>query len=227
MEMMVNGASVYEIVLTENTIGYVAVNDKIIVEFFVEEKYISASNHIFATILKDLAIARVYCKSFDFLLLNSCVSHLKNFEVIGTLFRNYLETPNYFTGKLSVREAVEADLPFLLDQKDGLYETPQELETFVKQRSVLMFSEESFLVGCGYLIKIHDKWNYFDIGMWVNPDYRNLGHATQIISYLKHVCIQNNWKPIAGCAADNLASQKTLEKNGFYSIHKLIDFKAL
>lgn len=227
MEMLACGSAFYEITLSGSTAGYVAINNKILVEFYLDEKYIPSGTETFAAVLKELSVTSVYCKSFDFLLLSLCTLHVKKFEVIGTLFRDYISTPNYFTGKLSVREATERDMPFLLEQKDGLYETPRELETFVKQRCVLMFLEGSNLVGCGYLVRIHERWNYYDIGMWVNPDFRKRGFATQIISYLKHFCIQNHWKPIAGCAADNLASQKTLEKNGFYSKHKLIDFKIL
>lgn len=226
MEMLVAESVCYRIEEPGNVIGYVAVtSEKILVEYYLNEEFIGKNNSIFNFILKELAIAEVYCKSFDAVLLDSCLLSFKNFEIIGTLFRNYTSTPNFYLKDMVVKTAEEADIPFLLEQKDGLYETPQELETFVNRRCVLMFFKNNNLIGCGYLIKIHLQWNYYDIGMWVNPDYRKQGSAVQIISYLKHFCIHNNWKPICGCAFDNIASQKTLEKNGFYSKFKLLEFR--
>jgi len=42
---------------------------------------------------------------------------------------------------------------------------------------------------------------------------------------LRAYAIENGMKPSFGCAIDNIASQKTLEKSGFISKHKLIDFR--
>jgi predicted GNAT family acetyltransferase len=61
--------------------------------------------------------------------------------------------------------------------------------------------------------------------MWVNPQYRRQGIATKIISYLKNNCIDSNQRPICGCAYENFASQKTLEKAGFVSKYKLLGFE--
>jgi len=74
------------------------------------------------------------------------------------------------------------------------------------------------------LIRVHADWDYYDIGMWVHPNFRKLGIATVIVSWLKDKYLKNNWKPICGCAIDITGSQKTLEKNGFVSKYKLIEF---
>lgn len=225
LELLVEESVCYRIEDYGIVMGYAAVNKgNILVEYYLKEEFITRNSSILQFILKELAITKVYCKSFDAVLLDSCLLNFKNFEIIGTLFRNYAETPDFYSNDLFVKTADEADLPFLLEQKDGLYETPQELETFVNRRCVLMFFKNDNLIGCGYLIKIHPQWDYYDIGMWVNPDYRKQGFAVKIISYLKHLCIRNGWKPICGCAFDNIASQKTLEKNGFYSKFKLVEF---
>lgn len=225
MEMLVEESVCYQIEDTGIVFGYASVTkENILVEYYLKEEFIVRNSSIFNFILKELAITKVYCKSFDAVLLDSCLLSFKKFGVNGTLFRHYIPTPDFYQNDMVVKTAEEADIPFLLEQKDGLYETPQELETFVNRRCVLMFFKNSSLIGCGYLIKIHPQWDYYDIGMWVNPDYRKQGYAIQIISYLKHLCILNGWKPICGCAFDNIASQKTLEKNGFYSKFKLLEF---
>jgi RimJ/RimL family protein N-acetyltransferase len=67
--------------------------------------------------------------------------------------------------------------------------------------------------------------DFYDIGMWVNCDFRNKGYAARIIAHLKGYCLEHNVVPICGCAVDNLASRKTLEKNGYISKHDLIEFE--
>ena len=40
-----------------------------------------------------------------------------------------------------------------------------------------------------------------------------------IISHLKESCLKAGYTPIAGCAADNVASRRTLERCGFMTKH--------
>ena len=61
--------------------------------------------------------------------------------------------------------------------------------------------------------------------MWVNSAFRNKGYATRIIANLKGYCLKNNIFLTCGCDIDNIASKKTLEKNGFISKHDLLEFR--
>lgn len=225
LEMLVEDSEYFSISRDAITIGYaIKTRDNILVEFYLKDEFVPDSQIVFGRIIDSLSITKVYCKSFDHLLLVCCLSYGAAYKIIGTLFRDYLNTKEFPPDGMTIRVADHSDYDFLLQQKDGLYETPEELNKFVNGGNISMFLKDGRLVGCGYLIRVHDRWDCYDIGMWVNPDYRNLGIATQIISYLKNVCLENNWTPQCGCAVDNIASQKTLEKTGFISKHKLIEF---
>lgn len=225
LEMMVENSACYTIIGNGISVGYAILTmDNILVEFYLIEEFIHHSDDYFKTLIHELSVSKIYCKSFDYLLLTCCLRNSFGYTLEGTLFRNYIETNAFPVDDLTIRYADYTDYPFLLQQKDELYETPQELETFVKGHNIIMFHKNNQLLGCGYLIKIHPNWNYYDIGMWVNTDFRKQGVATRIISYLKDTCLKNNWRPICGCAIDNVASKKTLEKNGFRSKHSLIKF---
>lgn len=225
LEMLVEDSEYFSISRDAITIGYaIKTRDNILVEFYLKDEFVPDSQIVFGRIIDSLSITNVYCKSFDHLLLVCCLSYGAAYKIIGTLFRDYLNTKEFPPDGMTIRVADHSDYDFLLQQKDGLYETPEELNKFVNGGNISMFLKDGRLMGCGYLIRVHDRWNCYDIGMWVNPDYRNLGIATQIISYLKNVCLENSWRPQCGCAVDNIASQKTLEKNGFISKHKLIEF---
>jgi RimJ/RimL family protein N-acetyltransferase len=225
LELMVPDATKYQVKDHEEIIGYAIItSEKILIEFHLIEKCIPHCNEIFKYLMEQLLVKSIYCKSFDFILLNCCLVQSLPYKLIGAHYRNYFYTEIRISPDLTHRLAQEDDIPFLLKQEDGLYETQDELKMFVKGRNISMFYADEKFVGCGFMIRVHPDWDYFDIGMWVNPLYRKQGYALQIISVLKETCLKNNHKPICGCDIDNIASQKTLEKCGFYSKYKLIGF---
>jgi len=225
LEMLVEDSSIYKIDYHNESIGYaIKTVDDILIEFYIIDRFIPYISNFFQTILNVLTIQKIYCKSFDYLLLNCCLMNSYSYKLIGSLFRDYEATEKQTSYDLTIRFAENNDYSYLLQQEGELYETPEELKRFINGKNVIMFLRDAQLLGCGYLIKVHDHFDYYDIGMWVNPQYRKQGIATFIISYLKDTCLTNHWSPICGCAIENIASQKTLEKNGFVSKHKLIEF---
>ncbi|MDD4645776.1 MAG: GNAT family N-acetyltransferase [Bacteroidales bacterium] len=225
LELLVEESDCLVITLDRNAIGYfIKTKDNILVEFYLTDDYISEGPSLFLDIIRKYSIRSVYCKTFDSLLLNCCLMYSTGYKIIGTLFRSFNDTECYKIDGLTHRIAGEPDYPFLLQQEDGLYETPEELERFVKGGNITMFLKDNELYGCAYLIRVHEDWDFYDIGMWVNPKFRHRGIATGIISYLKETCLKHHWNPVAGCAYENTASQRTLEKNGFTSKYKLLEF---
>ena len=89
-------------------------------------------------------------------------------------------------------------------------------------RMILMYEKDGVLLGVW--ISYPDK-EILDVGMWVNPVFRRQGYATLIISHLKETCLKAGYTPIAGCAADNIVSRRTLEKCGFMTKHCAIVFE--
>lgn len=226
LELMAENADYYLLEPGGETAGYAIVtSENILVEFFVKGRYIAGCHLYFDKILSDLQVKKVYCKSFDSLLLNCCLERFKTYKSAGTLFRDFFQTEKEDLEGITIRVAEQQDIPFLLLQKDGLYETPDELKRFVSGKNISLFLKEDNLLGCSFLIRVCPDRDYYDIGMWVNPDFRRQGIATKIISYLKETCLSNGWKPICGCAYENIASRKALEKNGFFSKYKLLEFE--
>ncbi len=92
-------------------------------------------------------------------------------------------------------------------------------------RMFLNFTKTNEFVGCGMVLRTHPDWNFCDLGVWVNPSKRGNAIGSQIILNLREFAINNNMKPSCGCAIENIASQKTIEKSGFVSKYKLINFR--
>lgn len=63
------------------------------------------------------------------------------------------------------------------------------------------------------------KQNYKSAEIWykLNPDYWNKGYATEVVKQILNFCFKNLklHRVIAGCAIENIASIRVLEKTGF------------
>lgn len=222
-----NGGQYYRIWIDDvHEAGYFILNkDGVLIEFYLAQEYLTRKEEVFSKALQTYSIRKVYCKTFDSILLICSQLFSRSAKVVFTVFRDYFNGANTESdSSIRIRLATEADISRLLSYDSGLYETPDELRYTVSNRMVYMFEKENSLIGCGYLIKILPDKNYYDIGMWVNPDFRSEGYAAMIISHLKKLCFSHGYIPVCGCRVDNVASRKTLEKTGFISKHAIIEF---
>ena len=65
---------------------------------------------------------------------------------------------------------------------------------------------------------------YGNIGYGVRPTERKKGYATQMLKYALEFCKEKHLKSvIVGCYKDNIASSKTIIKNGGILINEVAD----
>lgn len=133
---------------------------------------------------------------------------------------NFLDSANAV-----MRYAQIGDLPFLISQDDEVFEPKEHLEVNVNRKEIIICEKNSLIVGCGFLTRIAEDFDYFDLGVWVNPDHRRKGYAVWIMQYMRSLCLNSGWVPICGCSAENHASQKMLSKIGYVCNHKLLEFR--
>ena len=96
---------------------------------------------------------------------------------------------------------------------------------FIQNENVFQFYKNDEFIGCGMILRTHQDWDFCDLGVWVNPEKRGRSFGAQILLNLREFAIRNNMKPSCGCAIENLASQKIIEKSGFVSRYNLLSFK--
>lgn len=216
----------YSIESEGEEVGYfICSEERQLIEFYLIDAILNRKEEIFGRVLKEFQIKSAFCKSFDDVLMCCCHAFCQSCEVEGYLFRFYNnEIAVPLQDGITVRKAKEMDIPMLLTHDSDLYESPEELNYTVSNRMILMYEKDGILLGCGYLIRILPDKEFFDVGMWVNPAFRNQGYATMIISHLKDTCLKAGYTPVAGCAADNVASRRTLERCGFITKHCAIVF---
>jgi hypothetical protein len=229
IEIMINNSDCFLLQIDDKEIGYaIRNNNGVLIEFYLIKNYLPESNGSFRQVLKYLSITDIYCKSFDSLLLSNCLSSSLSYSVLGVMYRDYVEARIKKDPDLKMEKANLSSAGLLLSQDDSikeLFETEQQLTDFIQNENVFTFYKNDELIGCGMVIRTISGWNYCDLGVWVNPSKRGDGFGSQIILYLREYALKNNMNPSCGCAIENIASQRTIEKSGFVSRYKLINFK--
>ncbi len=216
-------------ILTDDghSLGYAIVTaSRTLIELHLVDGAVQNANKILLRVTDELDVDTILCKSFDGLLLSSCIESNLSYTIDGLLFRHVVPTPSYPLQGLLVRLATPADVPWLLSQSDEIFSNPEEVVQSVAANATHLFQEGDKLIGCGFLTRIHSQFNYFDLGMWVHPNFRRMGYATRIVSHLKQECLASGFNPACGCAYSNSISIKTLGRNGFYAKHLLLSFNA-
>ena len=230
LELMINNADFYLLEIEKVSVGYVIKNrDDVLIEFYVTNKYISKSNDLLKQVLNELSITEIYCKSFDFLLLNNCLLNSFPYAVVGVLYRDYVEALIEIDPEIKMQKSNLSSKKILLEQDNSikeLFATEQQLTEFVSKENVFEFYKNEELIGCGMVLKTNADWNFCDLGVWVNPSKRGNAFGAQIILKLSEFAISNDMKPSCGCAIENIASQQAIEKSGFISKYVLIKFTA-
>ncbi len=228
LELMVPNADLFIVQLDGSDVGYAIINsDGQLIEFYILPKYLAISQRVFLQLLESLPIKSVFCKSFDSLLLCNCLALSLPYAIEGVLYRDYTNPLITKDPDLRMLKATISSSQKLLQQDSSireLFETPQQLHQFVDKEFVFEFYKQDNLVGCGMVIRTHADWNFCDLGVWVNPAHRKMGIGSNILIYLREIAITNNMKPSCGCAIDNIASQKAIEKSGYVSRHRMIAF---
>lgn len=227
LELIVLESTHYLLEIDSSPIGYSIISiDNTMVELFIKDQYLPKYQEYFHKIIEELKVKRIYCKSFDDLLLSLCLKNSFPYKLNGYLFRDLIDNKIEKKTDLTYRFAKNSDLLFLLQQDDEVFEPKNQLNRFIANKEILLVQEETgSIIGCGFLTRIHPKYDYYDVGAWVNSNNRMRGYGTQIITYMLGICLENNWIPICGCDAQNRASQRMLNKVGFISKHTLIEFE--
>jgi RimJ/RimL family protein N-acetyltransferase len=175
-------------------------------------------------IMAELDVKTILCQTFDAQLLNACLLRGFSPRVLGRLYRHRLAAPDYPLEPLEVRQADPGDLPLLNAQEDEVFEPKSRLQQEVESGGVWLFYSAGTLAGCGFITRIHEGFDVFDLGVWTHPSCRGQGVARRIIAQLDRVCREWHGLGICGCDVTNGASQRVLAANGFLSLHSLLAF---
>lgn len=226
LELAVRDANIYMIHFNDEQIGYFLTNNEsVLIEYFIIQKYRFLADSIFMRIVDHFSITKGVCKSFDHLLLCCCVGLQKKTRVVGVLFRDYHPTgkKDQFSD-IAARQAAIEDEKHIIEVNEEVFDHDYEVLEYIHKKQLLIFEKEGTPIGFGIFSRVIEGRQDFDIGMLVEKNYRGQGVGQFIISFLADFCFSNGWRPVAGCAVENIGSRRTLEKAGFTAGHRMLEF---
>jgi len=209
--------------------GYLLLGEgKVLHEFFLEDRSLPLAENIFTKAIEELKVKKAVCQSWDHLFMSMCLLHFKAEKVIGYNFRDRIEPPGPIPD-LDPEERIATldDVDLLTRFRDGIFDDSEvkDIPYWIEKGGCTIYEDsDGSFIGYGMLNRTIDGRDWFDIGMYVRPECRKKGYGTWIIDRLADRCIMNGWRPTLGCAKDNMASKRTIEKAGFVSRHTMVEF---
>lgn len=224
VEQQVEKSNAFSIVTNLKPIGYILIGkDSTLLELYLEKQMLHLQHKVYLSLQQSNLFNKAWVKSFDPLLLNFCLQVGNYNRIVGYLFRDQINSALRLNRKVSFLSASKKDLGLIENFKWDFFVDEEEINVFFEKGTYLFYHEKEF-IGIGTIFNVHSSDKFFDIGVCVKPEHRKKGYGAQIVLQLKNLCYENNQKPICGCAADNIASKKTLEKAGFFSRHTLLEY---
>ncbi len=226
LELLVQKGKPFLISIGSHQIGYFILGqDATLLEYFLLPEYQTQADTVLEQIIHKYELKSALCKTFDHLLLSCCVQFQKQISVGGFLFREYRPNPNPpIFPDITHRLATMQDFPKLCAINVEIFEQDEEIREFIEKQRIFLFEKGQDLVGFGIFTRIIADRPEHDIGMLVDKPFQRQGYGQYIIRFLTDFCIENGWQPVCGCAYENTASRRTLEKAGFVSNHRLLHF---
>lgn len=203
--------------------AYVIVHGTQIVEFFVSPAFTNDAATIFDAARIATGAKVALCKSFDSQMLGPALTRPAKVTATGVLFRSFTDLPFKHDPDLVFRRAELSDITMVAAcNDDGFFEDTDEIERFVKTRTLHLLERNGELVGCGTTTRVIPGRPAIDLGMLVAHRERGKGYGSHIVAHLKNHVLEGGLAPVCGCAARNHASHRALMKAGFHGDHRLL-----
>ncbi len=208
-------------------LGYMAIDDGAVVEFYATDALLPQLNEVFQAAAAHGGAGSALIKSYDALALVAASGRAVRVTTVGVNCTAWIddrfEPPSGFTSRL----AGATDFSFLTELSPGLFERPEmEIPGHLAAGEITIYELGATPIGCGICTPVRAGADAFDLGVGVHPDRRRRGLGEQIIRHLKRRCLTELgvW-PTCGCAVENIASRRTLERAGFLTQHRVLELR--
>lgn len=208
------------------TIGYCSVHDgDTLIEFHLTPPNWVFGECVFEQLLAKTPVRRALVKSFDRLLFSSCVSLHKSMRTKGLLVRDLVlrELPSMPGLTFATRSAQLADLPAIMAIDQPVFRHPERLHRVVDAGYMQLFENEQGLLGFGIARPIIAGRPEVELGIAVDRPFRLKGYAVYMFRSLIDDCLVRGLVPVAGVAAENIASRSMGERVGMVARHRLLE----
>lgn len=226
--MVLPSGSCYEIKETE-LIGYFIVDENdTLLQFYVDDNCRNRITEIFEFVLKEQNIKSAFVGTFESQYLALCLDKNAKVTIDTFLYKELKSTEIQVPVEaINIEQASINDYAAILEfceNKVGLsgdWMKPY-YQNLLPQGSVYLFKIGDEIIGVGELRPSNSSIEFANLGMMVSKDFRKQNIGTYIMNQMK---LRANKKGLIGICSttfDNIASQKAIQKSGFYAYHRIL-----
>lgn len=223
--IIANGAC-YEIIQQE-AIGYLITSpDNILLQFYL---YTNKKNEaaVFKKCIDLLEIKTAHISTYEPCYLGRCLDLGLSYDVIALFYKH--------TDMIHINKPLD-DIKEVLAHSKHLAEAvdyavseggPRELLTvyynsLLKMKGLYIYKLNNKIIGTGELRTYSLSTKISNIGMTVSNHHRHKNIGSYILYRMTTLSYLNGLTPICGTDINNIVSQKTIEKCGYYPYHRAL-----
>lgn len=229
-ETLTDLAEHWEVRDKDQSIGYVCVDmDNQLLQFYVRPNWLKEGNLIFQEFIQQKDIKKALIGTNNPVCLSIAMHFQKSLQVHTYLFTDFFAV-HLEEGVGILKVVKEEDLINLVDFYHKSTGGPKDwltryLSNLMKKGEVFMLENEAEILGTCEVRKSTTNPKVADIGMIVSPTHRKKGLGTFLLGKAKAIAIQWEKTPICSCEKDNIGSLKSIQNNGFRSIHQMLSIE--
>lgn len=229
-ESFTNHAQHWQIQQDEAIIGYAAVNEEAcLLQFYLKPEWRPDGLPIFAAFIEAQNIRTALIGTNNPHCLSLALHFQKQVEVDTYLFSDFFPTePKEINGDL--RFAKKSDLSRIVDFCYMSMGAPREwlkgyIGDLIAKGEIQLLEEGGDIMGTCEVRKSESNPQVADVGMVVAPAQRKRGVGTYLLGRAKATALAWGRRPICSCEKGNIGSLKSIQKNGFRSVHQILRMK--
>lgn len=211
-------------------IGYASVDDgNRLLQFFVLPNWMHESLLVFQQFIQQEDIKEGLIGTNNPICLSVALHFQKSVEVNTYLFTDFLKV-NITEQEGELKMAVGNDLKRLIDFCHISMGGPKDwlkgyLGNLIEKKEVFLLEKEGEILGTCEVRISESEPSIADVGMIVSPNHRRKGIGTYLLGTAKKIALQWHKTPICSCEKDNIGSIKSIQKNGFRTVHQMLLMK--
>ncbi|MBO3698102.1 GNAT family N-acetyltransferase [Roseivirga sp. E12] len=221
-------ATKIEIRTSNQTIGYACLNsENQVLQCFIIERWLEHGKEVFDQLINEFKVTSALVGTNNPVFLALAMPFQQSVEQNTLLFYDALESKLSNSEKPPVQLAWENDQDRLVDFYNDSTGAPKEwlnqyLGTLISRGELYFMTEEETILGTSEVRNSETDLTVADIGMVVSKNHRLKGYGAYLLGKAKELAYDQGRKPICSCEVNNVGSLKSIQKNGFRSIHRIL-----
>jgi predicted acetyltransferase len=212
----------------DKNIGYCCIdaNDNLL-QLFLKKEFNGKMNAVLKSLIDKKLIVSASLSSNEPIAFNTCLLYSKSIQP-NTFCFQHINSKIETNSSLNIELVSETDIPEIksfLKEQVGMDDTFGYTKNLVDRQELYFIKEANDIIATSECRWSDTQLEIADIGIIVNKNHQGKGIATQVLQLQVNRAIEAKRKPICSTTIDNIASQKAIEKAGFYCSNIIFDIQ--